>query len=276
MIADDNYEDMRMGLEYISRKKLVLPIPNTFTRWPVLNNKGDGEAGDAGDGDSDDELDINMIVNDGDPCWFLWAMLFCVYPNNKNVATNFKLFCQNWRKNAKVERVGLLWGIPFLIDDYSDLIWTADDKEIFEKVKMNTNELWTYTVNEHQRKEQKSDKRSNGSNNGNGNSNRKTVEVNDDKHKDFYNEHTNIQSDHQNKLALFGSFIPRKVATLTLHDSCNGINGYNQNITDHYDHLVESINTGATTKTVRVQNKLIPNDQKKPNMSVNKIDNSSY
>ena len=252
MIADNNYDDMRMGLEYISRKKLILPVPHTFTHWPKLNDMGN----DMGNND------IHMIVNDGDPCWFLWAMLFCIYPNNKNVATNFKLFCQNWRKNAKIERYGLLWGIPFLIDDYSDLIWTADDIEIFEKVKNITNELWTYTLNEHQEHQER--------NNNNKTTNKKSVEINDDKHKDYYNGDTHVQDIHKNKLALFGSFIPRKVAT-NIYDNI-----------DPYDKLVETINYGYsgngnggnyenTTKMVRVNNKLIPNEQKKPNMLVNKV-----
>lgn len=285
MIADDNYEDMRMGLEYISRKKLVLPVPYTFTRWPIIDIK-------------DDDFDIHLIINDGDPCWFLWAMLFCVYPNNKNVATNFKLFCQNWRKNAKVERNGLLWGIPFIIDDYSDLIWTADDKEIFQKVKNNTNELWTYTVNEHQNNKKCKDEKANKKklkdranvggteggddassvrSNGSSGSNRSGGN-------DIYgfpivpaSASTNAITDHQSKLTLFGSFIPRKVAT--------NIYANNEYI-DPYDKLVESINYGVgnggirgnvsgsyenTTKMVRVNNKLIPNEQKKPNMLVNKV-----
>jgi hypothetical protein len=237
MISNDNYEDMRIGLEYISRKKLLLPIPQSFIKWPLSSELTAN--------------DINLIVNDGDPCWFLWAMLFCVYPGNKNVATNFKLFCKNWRKNSRLERIGLLWGIPFIIDDYSDLVWTVNDLEVFDKVKNITSELWTYTLNEHKESQEvKANEK-------------KIVETGDNKHKEFYNN--TPQDENKNKMALFGSFIPRKVATST-YDNEN----------DNYDHLVESINTGATTKMVRVQNKLIPSDQKKPNMSINKIDNIIY
>jgi hypothetical protein len=254
MIADENYEDMRMGLEYISRKKLLLPVSQTF-KWPIISK----------DINSDDDFDLNLIVNDGDPCWFLWAMLFCVYPNNKNVATNFKLFCQNWRKNAKVDKMGLLWGIPFIIDDYSDLIWATDDIEIFEKVKNVTTELWTYTVNEYEESQRAKDKINT--------TKKKLVDIeNDDVRSNgssgsqrSYDSITNIsaQNDHHAKLALFNSFIPRKVAASPAYNI------------DPYDKMVESINVGANTKMVRVQNTLIPNDQKKPNMSVNKIDSNN-
>ena len=127
IIGEGRYNDMRDGLEFISRKRLSLPLRNS---WPAVNQT---------------EADA------GDPCWFLWGMILSVYSDNKNVATNFKLFCSNWRKNVRNERIGLLWGIPYLIDDYSDLLWTPHELSIFEKVRGATTELWNFAVNENKK-----------------------------------------------------------------------------------------------------------------------------
>jgi hypothetical protein len=127
IIGEGRYNDMRDGLEFISRKRLALPLSNA---WPAINQT---------------EADA------GDPCWFLWGMILLVYSDNKNVATNFKLFCSNWRKNVRNERIGLLWGIPYLIDDYSDLLWTPHELSIFEKVRGATTELWNFALNENKK-----------------------------------------------------------------------------------------------------------------------------
>jgi hypothetical protein len=124
IIAEEDWINYRNGLEYISRKKLNLPLRE---KWPAAS-ENDAEA--------------------GDPCWFLWGMILLVYPNDKNVATQFKLFCSNWRKNVRNERIGLLWGIPYIIDSYNELIWTENDIGIFDKVKGATTDLWNFAVNE--------------------------------------------------------------------------------------------------------------------------------
>jgi hypothetical protein len=124
IIANEEWENYRNGLEYISRKRLSLPLRNV---WPAPT-EADAEG--------------------GDPCWFLWGMVLSLYPNDKNVATHYKLFCMNWRKNVRNERIGLLWGIPYIIDNYNELIWTQNEMGIFDKVKEATSDLWNFAVNE--------------------------------------------------------------------------------------------------------------------------------
>lgn len=127
IIGENKYDDIRSGLEYISRKRLTLPLQGT---WPAPTEN--------------DALS-------GDPSWLLWGMLLSIYPNDVNVATNFKLFTLNWRKNVRNERIGLLWGIPYLLDDFSELIWTPYEQQIFDKVKVVTTELWNFALNEHKK-----------------------------------------------------------------------------------------------------------------------------
>mgnify|MGYP003329720118 FL=1 len=133
IIGENKYDDIRTGLEYISRKRLSLPIDNI---WPAPTET--------------DALG-------GDPCWLLWGMLLSMYSNNINVATNFKLFTLNWRKSVRNERIGLLWGVAYILDDYSDLIWTEYELSVFVKVKNVTNELWNFALNEHKKLSVKED-----------------------------------------------------------------------------------------------------------------------
>ena len=84
-------------------------------------------------------------------------MLLSMYSNNINVATNFKLFILNWRKSVRNERIGLLWGVAYILDDYSDLIWTEYELSVFVKVKNVTNELWNFALNEHKKLSVKED-----------------------------------------------------------------------------------------------------------------------
>jgi hypothetical protein len=133
LFSDENYDDMHNGLEYISRKKLILPMINI---WPAP---------------SDTDASI------GDPCWLLWGALLLYYKNNENIATNFKLFSSNWRKNIRNDRIGLLWGIPYCIQESTETIWTDHDITIFEKVKNITSELWNFALNEHKKPDIKSE-----------------------------------------------------------------------------------------------------------------------
>jgi hypothetical protein len=124
IIEDNEWDNYRNGLEYISRKRLNLPLRSI---WPApTENDAEG----------------------GDPCWFLWGMILLVYPTNEIVATFFKFFCLNWRKNVRNERIGLLWGIPYVIDSYNELVWTDNEMGIFEKVKSVSAELWNFALNE--------------------------------------------------------------------------------------------------------------------------------
>jgi len=124
IIEEEQWDNYRNGLEYISRKKLNLPLRQ---QWPAPT-ESDAEG--------------------GDPCWFLWTMILLIYPMNEIIATHLKLFCLNWRKSIRNERIGLLWGIPYVLDIYNELVWTDSELSIFEKVKGITAELWNFALNE--------------------------------------------------------------------------------------------------------------------------------
>jgi hypothetical protein len=162
IIVENRFDDIRNGLEYISRKRLNLPIEGI---WPAPSES--------------DALG-------GDPCWLLWGMILAVYPNNVNIATNYKLFILNWRKSVRNERIGLLWGLSYIIDDYSELVWTESDTAIFEKVKNASSELWHFAISEH-----------------------KKLSVKED-----IKEDSEFESIEKKSLdSFYESFVPRKVAT---------------------------------------------------------------
>ena len=127
IIVENKYDDIRNGLEYVSRKKLSLPLEGI---WPAPT-------------ESD--------AFSGDPCWFLWGMILSIYSKNENVATNFKLFLLNWRKSVRNDRIGLLWGISYIIDDSCELLWTEYELCVFEKIKTVSSELWNFALNEHKK-----------------------------------------------------------------------------------------------------------------------------
>ena len=188
IIVENKYDDIRTGLEYISRKRLILPLQNI---WPApTENDAKG----------------------GDPCWLLWGMLLSIYPTNVNVATNYKLFCLNWRKSVRNERIGLLWGIPYAIDLYSDLLWTEYELSIFDRVKEATCELWNFAQNEHRKLTVKE-------------------EIKEDSEFEPPTERKSLDS-------FYESFVPRKVAT--------SVAEYDM------DRLVSSINNTTFENTTKV------------------------
>jgi hypothetical protein len=65
IILENKFDDIRNGLEYISRKKMSLPLTNI---WPAPT-------------ESD--------ASSGDPCWLLWGMLLSIYSTNEDVSYKF-------------------------------------------------------------------------------------------------------------------------------------------------------------------------------------------
>jgi hypothetical protein len=117
LMIEKKYDDIRNSIEYISKKKVRVPL---LDKWPAPT--------------IDD-------AEKGDMCWFLWGALSCFYGEDL-VATNYKLFTWNWRKSSRNERLGLLLGLPYIIDTNVSAEWTYNEISIMERVESSATELW--------------------------------------------------------------------------------------------------------------------------------------
>lgn len=117
LVHQEMQDDARKAIEYLSRKKLKLPTPNV---WPAPTMK-EGQK--------------------GDPMWILWGAMMLHY-DSAHVATNWSLFTWKWRAVTKMDRIGLLWGIPYIIRTNVATIWTKEELKVIEKVRMLGPELW--------------------------------------------------------------------------------------------------------------------------------------
>jgi hypothetical protein len=120
--AEEDHVNARISLEYLSRKKFSVPKP----KWIMPT-----------------------VLDDNDITWIIWGAITLYAPHNPVVATSFKLFCSNYKKQYKNERAGLLWSVFYhLLCSYTttDLWWTAEEKKIYNHVSMNVRALWSQIV----------------------------------------------------------------------------------------------------------------------------------
>jgi len=155
LLSENKTLELRLALEYLSRKKLVIPInvniatkssKNSFSLESLLL--------------SDDHCDIQNDeskngywpapneneATEGDPSWFLWGALLCFYFNNKKVATHWELYSFHWKKSYKNDRYGLLWGIPFLMQQNTITNWNLNDQEKMDKITSNVINIWKHCI----------------------------------------------------------------------------------------------------------------------------------
>lgn len=164
LFAEERFDDLKQSLEFISKKKATIPM-NVV--WPC----------------PDEEEALR-----GDICWFLWGMLVCYYGNDR-VSPYLELFSHNWRRAARNERIGLLYGFPYILDTNVTSDWTYAEKTILEKVNDSIGDMWTQfteSVNDDDEKEKEKDK-----------------DKNKNKSKD------SMRSDTEERLDVLTSFIPR-------------------------------------------------------------------
>lgn len=116
---EDKEEAIRNALEYITRKKNDMQLPGT---WPIdtINDKSYGSS---------------------DPIWFLWGM-FLSYFHDEKIAINFEIYKYNFRKNSRMDRVGLLWGLSYSLKNNLSFTWTTEEQNILIQVKNMAPELW--------------------------------------------------------------------------------------------------------------------------------------
>ena len=110
--------EVYQSLVYLSKRRLQLPLP---TVWPAPDEE---------------------TAKQGDPIWLLWGMVL-LYFRTSDVATNWKLFCHNFRKKHKVQRLGLLYGISFYLDVATNVpVWTPQEEITLKKVREMAPALW--------------------------------------------------------------------------------------------------------------------------------------
>jgi hypothetical protein len=117
LFAEEKLDDIRLSLEYISKKKIPI-VMNTV--WPCP-----------------DEEEAQR----GDLCWFLWGMLGCYYGRDL-ISNNLKLFIWEWKRSLRNDRIGLLWGIAHILNTNVTSEWTYQEKTIIERVTDSAEELW--------------------------------------------------------------------------------------------------------------------------------------
>lgn len=116
--SEEDYDASRLAFEYLSRKKFPVPKP----KWIMT-----------------------QLLDDNDIIWILWGAILLYKPDNLLVATSFKLFCTHFKKQAKGERIGLLWASFYHTScsyKAGDTFWTKEDKHIYNHVSSKVRDLW--------------------------------------------------------------------------------------------------------------------------------------
>lgn len=123
LIEKEDTINIHRALEYISRKKLNIPLPNV---WPAPTTE---------------------LADKGDPVWFLWGSMLLFFPQNEHVSLLWEIYTSNWKANVKTARAGLLWGVAHMIQTGVNFTWTKEEIAILQKVHKMAPELWA-SINE--------------------------------------------------------------------------------------------------------------------------------
>jgi hypothetical protein len=135
VMSENSYDDMRYCLEYLCKKKIVIPLP---TQFPCPNME---------------EAEQGEII------WFLWGALLCFYSDKNGshkynettkdiVFTNYSLFIANWKKSSNKDRLGLLWGVPYALNTNVEPDWTYTERVIIDKLQENGVDIWKSFLSE--------------------------------------------------------------------------------------------------------------------------------
>jgi len=123
--SEGQFEDSRMALEYLTRRKLVMDLPGEFP--------------------------CAMDVQDGDMVWFLWGALLCYYKEHEHVQLLWSLFMWEWKKSVRADRIGLLWGAMWSMhpNAHHTVYWTPQETQFLETIQAQALKLWTDYVGIH-------------------------------------------------------------------------------------------------------------------------------
>ena len=117
--SDSLFEDSRLALEYLTRRKIMMELPEDF---PC-------------------ELDLQ----DGNMIWFLWCALLCYSKDHEHVRLLWSLFSWDWKKNLRADRIGLLWGASWSMhpNAHQTVYWTPQEMQFLDMIKALAMKLWT-------------------------------------------------------------------------------------------------------------------------------------
>jgi hypothetical protein len=115
--AQEQWDDVRLAMEYLSRKRLAVPKP----KWIMPN-----------------------VVDDGDITWVLWGAVLLYFSKDPIVATIYHLFTFHFKKGAKSDRLGLLWSVSYIHScSYNEVdTWTLPEKTMYQHIENNVQDLW--------------------------------------------------------------------------------------------------------------------------------------
>jgi hypothetical protein len=127
--AESKFEDSRMSLEYLSRRKLVMELPGEFP----------------------------YELQDDDLIWFLWGALKCYYKEHDHINRFYNLFVWDWKRSARTERLGLLWGAAWSMHPsaYNTIYWSDKEMHFIETIQRQASKLWLDYINLHSQANQK-------------------------------------------------------------------------------------------------------------------------
>jgi len=115
--TDRQYEKSRDALEYLSRRRLNISLPDKT--WPSPTPESSNE-----------------II------WFLWGAVMCFFQHIDIVYKIFFLFKKTTKKNRKQQRLGLLWHIGYILGSLEGSPWSSEENKWLVYVKENSASIW--------------------------------------------------------------------------------------------------------------------------------------
>lgn len=115
--TEKQYEKSRDALEYLSRRRLSIQLPDRS--WPSPTPES-----------------ANEFI------WFLWGAVMCFFQHVELVYKIIFLFNKECKKNKKQQRLGLLWHIGYVLGNVEGSPWTIDENKWIVYVKENAENIW--------------------------------------------------------------------------------------------------------------------------------------
>ena len=115
--TEKQFEKSRDALEYLSRRRLTIKLPDPSWPSPTPEN-------------------VNEFI------WFLWGAVMCFFQHIDIVYKIFFLFKKATRKNRKQQRLGLLWHIGYILGTLEGSPWTTEENKWLAYVKENSSSIW--------------------------------------------------------------------------------------------------------------------------------------
>lgn len=115
--TEKQHEKSRDALEYLSRRRLSIQLPDTS--WPSPTPEAAGEF-----------------------IWFLWGAVMSFFQHVDTVYKLFFLFKKETKKNRKHQRLGLLWHAGHVLGSVDGAPWTIDENKWIAYVKENAASIW--------------------------------------------------------------------------------------------------------------------------------------